>query len=89
MKFQIAIEYHKRSIRLTVEQLYIDERIERYRIIARNGEIELESNRPLLRSKGLKHRIPNWKQIEGKDLSTHTIELIAKAIQKQVESNIR
>ncbi|OQP64769.1 hypothetical protein A3860_18600 [Niastella vici] len=86
MTFQIKIEYHKRPIRLTVEQLYIDERMERYKITARNGDIVMESNRPILRAKGLKHRMPAWKQIDGKDLSTHTIELIAQAIQNHVEA---
>jgi hypothetical protein len=87
MTFQITIEYHRKLIRLKVEQLYIDDRSERYRIIARNGEIVMESNRPIFRGKGLKHRVPNWKLIEGKNLSTHTIELIAQAIQKHVEVN--
>jgi hypothetical protein len=85
MIFQITIAYHKKIIRLTVEQLYIDERIERYKVTARNGEIVMESNRPIFRGRGLKHRVPNWKLIEGKNLSTHTIELIAQAIQKHVE----
>lgn len=89
MPFQITIGYHKRFIRLTVEQLFIDERSERYRVTARNGEIVLESNRPIFRAKGLKHRVPNWEQLEGKNLSIHTIDLIARAIQKHVETITR
>jgi hypothetical protein len=58
--------------------------IERYKVTARNGDIVMESNRPILRAKGFKHRMPVWKQIEEKSLSTHAIELIARAIQKQV-----
>ncbi|OQP46428.1 hypothetical protein A4D02_30780 [Niastella koreensis] len=85
MTFPITIEYHKKKIRLSVEQLYIDERFERYKITARNGDIVLESNRPLFRGKGLKHRPGTWTQIDGKPLSTHAIELIAEEIQKHVE----
>jgi hypothetical protein len=86
MTFQITIDYHKRKIRLSVQQLYIDERSERYRITARNGDIVLESNRPLFRAKGLKHRVPTWTQTEGQKISDHTLELIAKAIQNHVEN---
>jgi len=85
MTFQITIDYHKRTIRLSVEQLYINERFEQYKINARNGTLVIESNRPLFRARGLKHRAPNWKQIEGKPVSSHLLELIATAIQNHVE----
>jgi hypothetical protein len=41
--------------------------------MARNGIIVLESNRPLFRTKVLKHRMPNWKQIEGQKLSNRAL----------------
>ena len=85
MIFPITIEYHKRKIRLSVEQLYIDDRTEQYSVTGGNGSIVIESNRPLFRTKGLKHRMPNWKQVKGQNISTHTLELIAKAIQKHFE----
>lgn len=85
MTFQITIDYHRKHIRLAVEQLYIDERFERYKVTARNGAIVIESNRPLFRARGLKHRAPNWKQTEGKPLSSHALELITTAIQNHVE----
>ncbi|OQP60367.1 hypothetical protein A3860_33855 [Niastella vici] len=85
MTFQITIDYHKRKIRLSVEQLFINERLERYRVTASNGTIEIESNRPLFRSRGLKQRPGNWIQTAGKPLGDHALQLIAEAIQSHVE----
>jgi hypothetical protein len=87
MKFQISIDYHKKAIRLSIEQLYIDDRLERYQVTGGNGLIVLESNRPLFRSKGIKHRPGTWQQTEGRILSPRVIGLIAKAIEKRVENN--
>jgi len=85
MTFPITIEYHKRAIRLSVEQLSIDDRMERYSIRGANGTIIIESNRPLFRARGLKHRPPNWRQIEGKSLGDHALQLIGAAIQGHME----
>jgi hypothetical protein len=85
MTFRINIEYHKRTIRLSVEQLSIDDRMERYKVIGRNGAIVIESNRPLFRARGLRQRPPKWRQIEGKPISDHALQLIAKAIQDHIE----
>jgi hypothetical protein len=68
MKFQISIDYHKKTIRLSVEQIYIDDRLERYQVTGNNGLIVLISNRPLFRSKGIKHRIGTWQQTKGRPL---------------------
>lgn len=85
MTFPITINYYKRSIRLSVEQLYIDDRLERYSVTGSNGVVVIESNRPLFRSKGVKYRMGTWQQAEGKTLSAHVIELIAKAIIEHIE----
>lgn len=85
MTFQIVIEYHKRTIRLSVEQLHIDDRSEMYKVTGSNGEITIESNRPLFRGKGLKHRVPNWKQTTGKTVSEKVLGLIGNAIGTYIE----
>ena len=72
-------------LRLSVEQLLLDKRIEQYKVQARNGYIVVESNRPLLRNKGLKHRKPDWKAMEANGLNTYVLEKIYKAIQEQVD----
>ena len=70
MTFPITIDYHKQNIRLSVEQLFIDDRVELYRVTGSNGMIVIESNRPLFRNKGVKHRLGNWHQVDGKALSS-------------------
>ncbi|MFT3823683.1 MAG: hypothetical protein QM731_07170 [Chitinophagaceae bacterium] len=65
MRFQIIINYDRKNIRLNVEQLLLDDRIEQYKVEARNGIIMIQSNRPLFRNRGLKHRAPARKLIEG------------------------
>jgi hypothetical protein len=85
MTFPITINYYKQTIRLSVEQVYIDDRVERYRVTGSNGMIVFQSNRPLFWNKGVKHRIGTWQQTEGKALGSHALELIAKAIVDHVE----
>jgi hypothetical protein len=85
MTFQIKIKYDGRFIRLTVEQLLLDQRVERYKVHASNGSIVIESNRPLLRTKGLKHKPPQWKPIETNNLSSFVLEKIYLAIQDHVD----
>jgi hypothetical protein len=84
MTFQITINYYKKVFRYTVEQVHLDDRTERYKIIAKNAVIEIVSNRPFYRNRNLKHR-SDWKQIEGKCVSDHVLQLISEAIQKYLE----
>ena len=85
MKFRINIGEGRKSIRLSVERIHLDERTERFMVAGRNGSIVVESNRPLFRNKGLKHRRADWKQIEGQNLSTHTIEKICAEILRHLD----
>jgi hypothetical protein len=83
--FAITIQHDRRNIRLSVEQVILDKRIERYKVQARNGSVLVESNRPLLRNKGLKHRKPDWKAVEANNLNTSVLEKIYEAIMLQVD----
>lgn len=65
MKFGISIQVGGRRIRLSVEQIYKSDQIERFEITARNKSLTIQSNRPLLRGKGVKHRRPNYKLVSG------------------------
>lgn len=65
MKFSITIKDYSKKIRLNVEQFDVTDRSEKYRVVARNKTFVMECNRPLFRNKGLKHRKPDWKVIEG------------------------
>ena len=63
--FYITIIVDRRAYRLKVEHIYIDSVKEQYRVSGRNKSIVVQSNRPLFRNRGVRHRRPNWKVIEG------------------------
>ncbi|MBK5271412.1 MAG: hypothetical protein JJE22_10395 [Bacteroidia bacterium] len=48
-----------------MERIYLSDQLEKYRITARNKTLTLQSNRPLLKAKGLKNKKPDWKMVEG------------------------
>lgn len=86
MKFDIQIKYSGRWYKLKVEQFNVTERLEKFKIIGRNKTIVLESNRPLFRNKGLKHRKPDWKLVEGSLTSTSGLEEIQQKILEIVDT---
>ncbi|HTB52946.1 MAG TPA: hypothetical protein VK718_09255 [Ferruginibacter sp.] len=85
MTFKIRIKYSGRWYQFVVEQFDVDERNEKFRIIARNKIVVLQSNRPFFRSKGIKHRKPDWKVIEGEISNSSGLEDIQKAILEVVD----
>jgi hypothetical protein len=79
--FYISIQHDRRRIRLKVERFDETNSFEKYRIVARNRTFVLQSNRPLLRGKGLKYRRVDWKVIEGGFMNPTILENIIKAIE--------
>lgn len=82
MKFKFRILYEKRYINLIGEVIYSDIRSERIRVSGRNRSIVIQSNRPFLLSKGLKHRRIDWKIIEGDMKSPFVFGLICEEIER-------
>ena len=64
MEFYISFQSEKAYVRLKVEMYYQSDQIEKYRVIARNRTIVMQTNSPLLR-RNLVHRKPDWKMVEG------------------------
>ena len=64
MEFYISVQSEKAYVRLKVEMYYQSDQIEKYRVIARNRTIVMQTNSPLLR-RNLVHRKPDWKMVEG------------------------
>ncbi|MBO9562115.1 MAG: hypothetical protein J7621_05045 [Niastella sp.] len=85
MTFPIEIRHDGQSLRLVVEQVFLDKQVERYKVLAKNGHIILESNRPMLRNRGLKSKPPIWKAVESHNLSAYVLDKIYEAIMKQVD----
>jgi hypothetical protein len=84
MLFKIRILYEKRYKNLIGEVIYSDKRSERIRVSGGNRSIVIQSNRPLLLSKGLKHRRIEWKIVEGDMNSPFVFGLICEEIEKVI-----
>lgn len=81
MRFGITIRVDGHYIRLQVDRIYVSEQIERFEVKARNKTLTIQSNRPLLRGKGIKHRKPDYKLIAGDIKSFGALEKIIESIQ--------
>lgn len=79
--FDISIRYDSRRISLKVKQVYLSDQLERYDVSGRNRSITIQSNRPLLRTKGLKYRRPNWKLISGQITHASLLEQIINGVE--------
>lgn len=84
MKFGIVIQHDRKSIRLQIERLTVTKVMEQYKVLARNQSFILQSNRPLIRAKGLKHYPITWKVVEGGYYHSGIIEKITKEIEKKI-----
>ena len=85
MEFKIEIKHENKILRYTVVRQNATPRAEQFKIFAKNRTIVLESNLPFFLSKGLKHRKPDWKIIEG-DLGYASVtNLLINAILKKLE----
>ena len=81
MEWMFQISYDRSNIRLKAILVSSDDRFEIVKVIARNRTVSFKSNRPLLLSKGLKHRKINWELIEGRINNMY----LQKEITKQLE----
>jgi hypothetical protein len=77
VKFGIVIWHEGKNIRLQVERIAITSQVEKFQVTARNKTLTIQSNRPLLRAKGMKTRKPDYKLIAG---IMHNINLLQKII---------
>jgi len=70
--------------KLNVKLIWYDDVFEHYQVTGRNKSIILETNRRLLFKKGLKHKPPTWKLIEGQGYNMGILEKIQQEILKAV-----
>ena len=83
--FRIRIEIDRRYRYFQVDEIYNDGSIERYRLTGKNKAVVLQSNRPLLRAKGLKHKKVEWKLIEGLIQVSYGLNLVIAEIMKVID----
>lgn len=68
------------------ERVYQSPEVDRYKVIARNGTVTFQTNRPLLRAKGLKHKPADWKVVEGAINNRYILEEIIKALEAKTST---
>ncbi len=84
MKFGIVIKHEQRNIRLVVERVSHNPVMEQFEVTARNTSLRLQTNRLLLRNKGLKHKPAAWKIIGG----TVRVSSIKQSIVNAIENKL-
>lgn len=89
MRFGIVIRVDGKYIRLQVDRIYVSEQIEKFEVRARNKTLTIQSNRPLLRGKGIKHRKPDYKLIAGDIKSSGALEKIIEALHSYLRNDER
>lgn len=83
MKFGIVIVHERRKIRLRVELVAQTKETAQYKVIARNGTVTFQTNKPLLRAKGLKYKPAEWKVIQGGISNQYILKEIIKALDEK------
>lgn len=85
MKFRIVVRHEGRNIRLQVVRISISSQLEKYEITARNKSLTIQSNRPLLRTKGIKTRKPDYKLVAGVMHNMSLLEKIGAVLHERVK----
>lgn len=81
--FTIIILHDRRRYRYKVELIEVNKRNEIYKLTARNKVVLFSNNRPLLKSKNLKHWKMTW-TIDVEIWNTYFKKLIIEAIEKVI-----
>jgi hypothetical protein len=88
MEWKFRILYDKRYITLIGKLISSDKRTETVKVSGRNRSITIQSNRPFLQSKGLKHRKVNWTLIEGVMENRHLFEVICDNVEDYLRVHV-
>lgn len=89
MEFYISVQWENRYVRLKVERTFQSDQIERFKVIARNRSLILQSNRPLLRSNGMRHRKPDWKLVDGEIFDMAFLQSLVLTINRFIKREER
>ena len=84
MEWEIKILFDRKIFRYKAELFKTSTSFEHIRIVAKNKSLVFISNRPLLKSKGLKHRPIVFKLIEGTITNLHFLNLITKSLEEKL-----
>jgi len=85
MRFRIEVINDRTKYRLSVEQIEVTSQLEKYKVSGNNRSIIIQSNRPILKQRNLKHKKISWKMIEGQ---LHNVSFLEK-VMDGVESYLK
>jgi len=81
MRFLIIPIIEGKIIRLQVERIYADDKIEHFKVTGKNKSVVLQTNRLLFQARKLKSRKGQWKTIDGHIHSEYALKKITEAIE--------
>lgn len=87
MEFIINLVHDRKKYKYLVEYNQVDKKFEHFIVKAANKTLVVQSNRPLYKSKGLRHRKPDFKLIRGQVSNIYFLRLIYDAIQEFIDKN--
>lgn len=88
MHFSLCLQIGAYTYRFEVVLTEADNNFEQFRISAGNKVVLLQSNRPMLRRRGLKRKPITWKVIAGEIKDQKALEKVCKAIEQTLEQSI-
>lgn len=86
MEWHFIIRFDQKDLHLKAERIYLSEQVERIKVMGKNRSIVLQSNRPLLRLKGLKNKRLDWKLIEGQMNNSHVLQAIILKLERLLQT---
>ncbi|OYU54504.1 MAG: hypothetical protein CFE25_14455 [Chitinophagaceae bacterium BSSC1] len=86
MEWHFIIRFDQKDLHLKAERIYLSEQVERIKVMGKNRSIVLQSNRPLLRIKGLKNKRLDWKLIEGQMNNSHVLQAIILKLERLLKT---
>ena len=81
MIFTLTVNINQTQIHLRVEKIKEDKSFEQFRIIGRDRTVTIQSNRPMLREKGLKSKPTDWKLVSGEFKNQGAFKAVMKALE--------
>jgi len=81
MEWVFTITFDRRILRLRAKLINSDSFYELIQVSGSNRSIVLQSNRPMLLNKGLRHRKVYWKLKEGVVHNPYVLDLIIKNVE--------
>lgn len=82
MEWYFIVRFDQKDIQLKATRIHQSEQAEQIKVSGRNRSIVLQSNRPLLRARGLKSKRSDWKLVEGKMNNSYVLEAIIAKLER-------